>query len=72
MTNQDKADLWKINPMTGERVLTAKEMLKESFGEPGTIKRGTMSKHMQDVLGELYSKGPLYQKIHSCNSWRTA
>ncbi len=72
MTNQDKADLWEINPMTGARVQTAKEMLQESFGQCGQIKYERMSKRNQDILGELYTKEPLYQEIHACNTWRAA
>ncbi len=70
MTNQQKADLWKINPMTGKRVLTAKEVLSSMKGHK--IKAGVIDNHISTAIASHYKTAPLYQTIHACNTWRTA
>ncbi len=72
MNNQDRANLWRYNPMTGARVKSAREVLQEMSSNTKPVKRQPMDREKQDLLGALYSREPNYQAIHSCNIWRTA
>ncbi len=69
MTNQDKANLWKINPMTGKRVLTAKEMLS-SMKTGKRVQTGVIDRHISMALASQYEQAPIYQTLHSRNIWR--
>jgi len=72
MTNQEKANLWLINPMSGKPVISARDQLKECFGNSQGVIYHRMRDKEQNLYGELISNEPLYKKIHSCNIWKGA
>ncbi len=72
LTNKQKAELWNRNPITNARVIpkTARETL--SSMKSHKVKTGVIDRHISLAIASQYDRAPIYQTLHSRNTWRTA